>query len=48
VVDTHNPRPLYRQLADELAADIESGRIADGQILPIESYLEQAGRRSAR
>ena len=41
MVDPLNPIPLYHQLADEIAADIKSGKIADRQRLPSESHLEQ-------
>jgi GntR family transcriptional regulator/GntR family mannosyl-D-glycerate transport/metabolism transcriptional repressor len=40
VLDARNPAPLYVQLADELADDIQAGRLK-GQLLPSESYLEQ-------
>jgi len=34
-----DPRPLYEQLADTIAEQIESGELAPGQILPSEPYL---------
>lgn len=34
-----DPRPLYEQLADAIAEQIESGKLAPGQILPSEPYL---------
>jgi DNA-binding GntR family transcriptional regulator len=36
-----NPQPLYRQLADELRAEITSGKVAPGQPLPSENELVQ-------
>lgn len=40
-VDQTDPVPLYVQLATILRAEIESGRLASGQPLPSESYLQQ-------
>jgi DNA-binding GntR family transcriptional regulator len=34
-----NPRPLYEQLADSIGEEINSGKLAPGQILPSEPYL---------
>lgn len=34
-----DPRPLYEQLADAIAEQIERGELAPGQILPSEPYL---------
>lgn len=36
-----DPRPLYEQLADDLAEQISRGDLAPGQRLPGEPYLEQ-------
>lgn len=36
-----DPRPLYVQLADSIAAEIAGGLLAPGQILPSEPYLMQ-------
>ena len=33
--------PLYRQLAAILRGKIESGELAEGDLLPSESYLQQ-------
>jgi DNA-binding GntR family transcriptional regulator len=41
MVDHMSPVPLYEQLADLLAARIESGELAPGAPLPSESYLQQ-------
>src|SRR5262249_7067055 len=40
-VDPHSPTPLYRQLADLITADIESGTLKPDQLVPSESYLMQ-------
>jgi GntR family transcriptional regulator len=37
-----NPTPLYVQLADLLQAQIESGELEPGQVLPSEKALQQA------
>lgn len=34
-----DPRPLYEQLADDIAGQIERGELAAGQLLPSEPYL---------
>jgi GntR family transcriptional regulator len=36
-----DPRPLYVQLADAIADEIERGSLAPGQVLPSEPYLMQ-------
>ena len=41
MVDHMSPVPLYEQLADLLAARIETGELAPGAPLPSESYLQQ-------
>jgi GntR family transcriptional regulator len=35
------PRPLYEQLADDIAEQIARGELAPGQRLPGEPYLQQ-------
>jgi len=42
-VDQRDPTPLYVQLAAILRDDIESGRLADGELIPSETYLQQHG-----
>lgn len=44
--DRSRPEPVYRQLADFLEAQIESGRLADGQKLPASRELARALRLS--
>jgi GntR family transcriptional regulator len=41
MVNPLDPTPLYRQLADLLAAKIESGEYRPEQLLPSEPYLMQ-------
>jgi len=41
MVDPRSPTPLYVQLADVIAADIESGKLEPDQLLPSETYLMQ-------
>jgi GntR family transcriptional regulator/GntR family mannosyl-D-glycerate transport/metabolism transcriptional repressor len=41
MVDPRSPVPLYTQLADEIAADIEQGTFKPDQPLPSECYLMQ-------
>jgi DNA-binding GntR family transcriptional regulator len=40
-VDPRAPTPLYRQLADLIAADIACGKLAAHQLVPSEAYLMQ-------
>jgi GntR family transcriptional regulator len=40
VVNPLAPTPLYQQLADLLAGQIERGELSLGQPLPSESYLQ--------
>lgn len=40
-IDQTDPTPLYVQLADILRDDIESGRLAVGEPVPSETYLQQ-------
>jgi GntR family transcriptional regulator len=40
-IDQTNPTPLYVQLADILRDDIKSGRLAVGEPVPSETYLQQ-------
>lgn len=40
-VDHYGEQPLYRQLADLLRQEINSGRLQPGDWLPSESRLEQ-------
>ena len=39
LIDPTNDRPIYRQIADHLRADIRGGRYPDGAPLPSESRL---------
>jgi GntR family transcriptional regulator len=39
IVAERDYRPLYIRVADSITADIESGKLAPGQILPSEPYL---------
>lgn len=41
MIDPLSPTPLYVQLADVLAVQIERGELAPGDPLPSESYLQQ-------
>jgi GntR family transcriptional regulator len=41
IVDQRDPTPLYIQLAEILRGQIESGRLADGEPIPSETYLQQ-------
>lgn len=41
MVDQLDPEPLYRQLANVLRQQIQSGVLAKGQPIPSESYLQQ-------
>jgi GntR family transcriptional regulator len=41
VVDKRSATPLYVQLADEIEADIKSGKLVPGQKLPSETYYMQ-------
>ena len=41
MVDPRSPTPLYIQLADSIAADIERGTLEPDQLLPSENYLMQ-------
>jgi GntR family transcriptional regulator len=40
-IDQTDPTPLYVQLADILRDDIQSGRLAVGELVPSETYLQQ-------
>ena len=40
MVDPLSPTPLYQQLADLIAGQIERGELEPGQLLPSESYLQ--------
>lgn len=39
-IDPAADRPIYRQLADILRADIRAGRLKPGQMLPSEAHLQ--------
>jgi GntR family transcriptional regulator len=41
IVDQRDPTPLYVQLAAILRDEIESGRLADGEAIPSETYLQE-------
>jgi DNA-binding GntR family transcriptional regulator len=41
MVDPRSPTPLYVQLADLIAVDIERGKLEPDQLLPSETYLMQ-------
>lgn len=41
MVDPLSPTPLYRQVADALAARIESGELRPGQVMPSELSIQQ-------
>jgi DNA-binding GntR family transcriptional regulator len=41
MIDPRSPTPLYVQLADEIARDIESGKLEPDHLLPSEAYLMQ-------
>jgi DNA-binding GntR family transcriptional regulator len=41
-VDHDAATPLWRQLADELRAEIRSGKIPSGRVMPSETTLMQA------
>lgn len=41
IVAEKDYRPLYIRLADSIAADIASGVLGPGQVLPSEPYLMQ-------
>jgi DNA-binding GntR family transcriptional regulator len=40
-VDHDAATPLWRQLADELRAEIQSGRLPSGRVIPSETSLMQ-------
>lgn len=40
-IDPAADRPIYRQLADILRADIQAGRLEPGQMLPSEAHLQE-------
>jgi DNA-binding FadR family transcriptional regulator len=46
MVDRQSATPLYEQLADKIAADIQQGTLKPGQQLPSEAELEQAHQMS--
>jgi DNA-binding GntR family transcriptional regulator len=41
MVDTRSPAPLYVQLADQIAGEIERGKLEPDHPLPSENYLMQ-------
>jgi GntR family transcriptional regulator len=41
LIDPSSDRPIYRQIADHLRADIRGGRYPDGAPLPSESRLAE-------
>jgi DNA-binding GntR family transcriptional regulator len=41
MVNPMSPTPLYEQVADVIAAQIESGDLAPGALIPSESRLQQ-------
>lgn len=51
MIDPDGPVPLYQQVADDIAARIESGEIAPGRKIPSESTIAQqyeVGRSTAK